>query len=100
MQPQGHLQVLTRLLDDGLDPQSVLDMPRFSIMDGKSGGDIALEDGIPDDVALALNQLGHPVNLVSGAERALFGRGQIIINDAGVLWGGSDPRADGCVMFR
>jgi gamma-glutamyltranspeptidase / glutathione hydrolase len=35
--------------------------------------------------------------------RSLFGRGQIIFRDPynGVLWGGSDPRADGCAMtFR
>jgi gamma-glutamyltranspeptidase len=33
-------------------------------------------------------------------ERALFGRGQVIYRDAGtgVLWGGSDPRSDGCAM--
>jgi len=32
--------------------------------------------------------------------RALFGRGQIIVRDreSGVLWGGSDPRADGLAM--
>jgi gamma-glutamyltranspeptidase/glutathione hydrolase len=44
--------------------------------------------------------MGHPVEVVSGYERAAFGRGQIILRDArsGVLWGGSDPRADGCAM--
>jgi gamma-glutamyltranspeptidase/glutathione hydrolase len=44
--------------------------------------------------------MGHPVEMVGGYGRALFGRGQIIRRDAesGVLWGGSDPRADGCAM--
>jgi gamma-glutamyltranspeptidase/glutathione hydrolase len=44
--------------------------------------------------------MGHPVVPISGYERAVFGRGQIILRDAesGVLWGGSDPRADGCAM--
>jgi len=43
---------------------------------------------------------GHPVSRVSGVERSLFGRGQIIRRDpaSGVLWAGSDPRADGCAM--
>jgi gamma-glutamyltranspeptidase/glutathione hydrolase len=35
---------------------------------------------------------------IGGYERALFGRGQIILrDDAGTLTGGSDPRADGSV---
>jgi gamma-glutamyltranspeptidase/glutathione hydrolase len=38
--------------------------------------------------------------MVGGHKRAHFGRGQIILREAGtgVLWGGSDPRADGCAM--
>ena len=44
--------------------------------------------------------MGHPVSLISGYNRALFGRGQIILRDpeTGVLTAGSDPRADGCAM--
>jgi gamma-glutamyltranspeptidase/glutathione hydrolase len=44
--------------------------------------------------------MGHPVENVSGYARVLFGRGQIILRqeESGVLWGGSDPRADGCAM--
>eukprot|EP01034_Spumella_vulgaris_P028975 gene28975-35939_t len=44
---------------------------------------------------------GHSVGpLVVGSKRSLYGRGQIILrnNETGVLWGGSDPRADGCAM--
>jgi gamma-glutamyltranspeptidase/glutathione hydrolase len=100
MQPQGHLQVVVALLDDHLDPQQALDKPRFCITDGESGGEVSLEAGIPSVVLDELAALGHAISKVSGHERALFGRGQIIRRDpaSGVLCAGSDPRADGCAM--
>ncbi len=100
MQPQGHVQVVIALADDGLDPQAALDRPRFCIQDGTAGGRVGIEEGIPEESLHSLEAMGHPVFPVSGYGRALFGRGQIIRRDAqsGVLWGGSDPRADGCAM--
>ena len=100
MQPQGHLQVAVALLDDRLDPQATLDQPRFCIQDGRAGGAVALEEGIPLGVIAQLAGMGHRVEHVSGHERAVFGRWQVILRDhqSGVLWGGSDPRADGCAM--
>lgn len=100
MQPQGHVQVLAAMLDSGLDPQSTLDLPRFCIEEGASGGGVALEDGLASEVIANLESLGHTVQKVSGWDRAVFGRGQIILRDpdTGVLTGGSDPRADGCAI--
>ena len=97
MQPQGHVQVLSALVDGGFDPQSALDLPRFCIDVEESGGEVAIEDGIPKETMDALQKMGHPLYAVTGYERALFGRGQVILRDAesGVLCGGSDPRADG-----
>jgi gamma-glutamyltranspeptidase/glutathione hydrolase len=92
MQPQGHMQVVVNLLDDGLDPQAALDQPRFCI----GGSNVYVEEGLPaDDLAAR----GHEIQLVGGYGRSLFGRGQIILRQPdGVLWAGSDPRADGCAM--
>ena len=100
MQPQGHLQVASALIDDKLDPQAALDRSRFCISRGEAGGDVALEEGLSPQVIAKLEEMGHPVRFVSGYGRAVFGRGQVILRDAdtGVLWGGSDPRADGCAM--
>jgi gamma-glutamyltranspeptidase/glutathione hydrolase len=100
MQPQGHVQVVVALVDDGLNPQAALDRPRFRIHDGTTGGRVGIEEGIPEESLHSLEAMGHPVFSVSGYERAIFGYGQIILRDAGsgVLWGGSDPRADGCAM--
>lgn len=100
MQPQGHVQVVVGLVDDGLQPQAVVDRPRFCLqpVDGPESR-VALEAGLPETTASALKSLGHPVHAgVGGYERALFGRGQVIRRDAdGTLTGGSDPRADGAV---
>jgi gamma-glutamyltranspeptidase/glutathione hydrolase len=100
MQPQGHVQVVVGLVDDQLDPQAALDRPRFCIEDGTARGQVALEDGIPIEVLSTLEQMGHSVHTVKGVARSIFGRGQIILRHSktGVLCGGSDPRADGCVM--
>jgi gamma-glutamyltranspeptidase / glutathione hydrolase len=100
MQPQGHMQVLSGLVDDGLNPQQALDRPRFCIEDGTAGGKVALEEGIPEVVFRQLEEMGHTLFAVSGQERALFGRGQVILRDpeTRVLQAGSDPRADGCAM--
>ncbi len=100
MQPQGHLQVVVGLLEDGLDPQAALDRPRFCIEQGEAGGGLSLEEGIPGGVISRLARMGHRVVVRSGYERSIFGRGQVIARDpdSGVLWGGSDPRADGCAL--
>jgi len=100
MQPQGHMQVVVSLVDDGADPQSALDRSRFCLDDGIASGKVALEEGIPPEVETILEKMGHGLYWVSGMGRSLFGRGQIIRRDplTGVLCGGSDPRADGCAM--
>lgn len=100
MQPQGHLQVAIALIDDRVDPQIALNQPRFCIQDGPSGGNVALEEGIDVQTMAELASMGHTIIPVSGYNRSLFGRGQIIIRDqdTGALWGGSDPRADGCAL--
>jgi gamma-glutamyltranspeptidase / glutathione hydrolase len=100
MQPQGHVQVLTRLVDNGLDPQAALDLPRFCIDVEKDNRSVSLEEGMPPESISALAGMQHPVEIVSGMNRALFGRGQIILRDpaTGVLCAGSDPRSDGCAM--
>ncbi len=99
MQPQGHVQVLLGLLA-GLDPQEALDRPRICLDEGDPGGTVLVEEGIPDSTVAGLRKRGHRVQQVSGQDRAVFGRGQVILRDpsTGVLCGGSDPRADGCAL--
>jgi gamma-glutamyltranspeptidase/glutathione hydrolase len=101
MQPQGHLQVLSALLDRGMDPQQALDAPRFQIPGGwteKPSGALLVEDGFDPGVLEGLARRGHALGIVSGRDRGRMGGGQVILRDprTGVLSGGSDPRKDGC----
>ncbi|MBI3856811.1 MAG: gamma-glutamyltransferase family protein [Planctomycetes bacterium] len=102
MQPQGHVQVAVGIVDDGLEPQPVLDRPRFCVqpVDGDDSR-VHLEAGVPAPTVAALRERGHAlVPGVSGYGRALFGRGQVIRRDAdGTLTAGSDPRADGGAKY-
>jgi gamma-glutamyltranspeptidase / glutathione hydrolase len=108
MQPQGHLQVLSNMVDLGYNPQQALDMPRFclNILDGGGvgandpGGEVYLEAGFSFDEMAVLRQKGHHVSPICGRQRVLFGGGQVIQRDpqTGMLIGGSDPRKDGCAL--
>jgi gamma-glutamyltranspeptidase/glutathione hydrolase len=89
MQPQGHLQVGSNLVDLEMDPQSALDAPRFRWLRDR---DIAIEGAAGARVLAALAARGHQVRTEGD-----FGGGQIIVRDleTGVLIGGSEPRKDG-----
>ncbi len=91
MQPQGHLQVLSRVRDHRQNPQAALDAPRFQ---WTSGVNVSLEPGFDPAVREILAQRGHRVKQ---AERrsVSFGRGQAIHAIEGGWCGGSDLRADG-----
>lgn len=97
MQPQGHLQVITNMIDYGMDPQEALNAPRFCIQEGIAGGKVSLEEGISIDTMAVLARMGHEVIPIAGHNRVSFGKGQIILRDSktGALTAGSDPRSDG-----
>ncbi|KAJ4391011.1 hypothetical protein N0V93_004624 [Gnomoniopsis smithogilvyi] len=111
MQPQGHVQVLLNMTQFRMNPQTALDAPRVCIgvsLPGKATDPtkkvdytVYLEEGISEEVAKALEQMGHETRFVRGMERSLFGRGQIIRvhNSAAegtrVYSAGSDMRGDG-----
>jgi gamma-glutamyltranspeptidase/glutathione hydrolase len=97
MQPQGHVQVVTNMIDYGMGPQEALDAPRFYILNGTAGGKVNLEEGISIDTMAVLARMGHEVIPVAGSNRVIFGKGQIILRNSktGALTAGSDPRSDG-----
>ncbi|KAL7493152.1 hypothetical protein ACHAWT_006750 [Skeletonema menzelii] len=101
MQPQGHMQLVVELVANGLDPQTAVDAPRFCILDGSQNGKVFIETGFNEDTISKLATFGHDMEPnVSGHEREIFGRAQIITRDrgTGILAAGSDGRADGCAL--
>jgi gamma-glutamyltranspeptidase / glutathione hydrolase len=89
MQPQGHVQLVLGLIDDGLDPQAALDAPRWRVGPGR---EVLLEPGLWREEG-KLRGLGH--NVRRAESRNPFGVGQAILRVGGSLVGGSDSRADG-----
>ena len=97
MQPQGHFQVISAMVDDDLNPQEALNRPRWYVDRGQPGGALLIEEGTPFKTMADLAERGHRIQPEAGLGRGNFGRGQIIRYDAetGVMHGGSEPRADG-----
>jgi gamma-glutamyltranspeptidase/glutathione hydrolase len=94
MQPQGHFQVVVRLVDHGDDPQAALDAPRFRVVEGRA---VELEPGLWRDQE-ALTRLGHEV--ARADTQHSFGVGQVILRHEDGWLGGSDGRGDGFAAGR
>jgi gamma-glutamyltranspeptidase/glutathione hydrolase len=89
MQPQGHFQVVQRLVDEEMDPQAALDAPRWRVAPDSS---VQLEPGLWDREN-ELRALGHVVQRATVQHP--FGVGQAILKLGDGWIGGSDGRGDG-----
>ncbi|MBL8510510.1 MAG: gamma-glutamyltransferase, partial [Betaproteobacteria bacterium] len=90
MQPQGHVQMVLRLVDYGQNPQAASDAPRWIVNDD---GTIGLEAALAGQIGAALVARGH--RLVE-AEAAAVGGAQLIWRlEGGGYCAGSDHRKDG-----
>jgi len=95
MQPQGHVQVVTNMIDFGLNPQQALDAPRWQWIEGNK---IYVESGFNPEIARALAKRGHDVRV--SLQTASFGRGQIILRaDNGALVGATEGRVGGNIAI-
>lgn len=94
MQPQGHLQVGSALVDFNMSPQAALDAPRFYWQKEKL---FALEPSFGGKMVEEMRLRGHKLMPLSQAETLHYGGGQAIVRDpeTGVYIGGSEPRNDG-----
>ena len=93
MQPQGHLQVVSNMVDFAMNPQEALDAPRWQWTKGRT---VLLEQGVPNEIAMSLAARGHDIRVEH--DSISFGRGEIILRtEHGSLAGATEPRTDGCV---
>ncbi len=94
MQPQGQLQVISNMIDFGMNPQTALDAPRWQWFGDKTVG---LEPELGATILRDLQNKGHDASIATNP--TIYGRGQIIIRDpsTGVLCGGTEKRIDGTI---
>ncbi|HUF06410.1 MAG TPA: gamma-glutamyltransferase family protein [Candidatus Binatia bacterium] len=97
-QPQTMVQLVTGLVDDGLDPQATVDRPRWVVSTegpGQPLGPVSIEsDGVDVVTVGALEARGHAIELVE-PQTPLMGWAQVIRRlPDGSYEGGADPRAD------
>jgi gamma-glutamyltranspeptidase / glutathione hydrolase len=86
MQPQGHMQTLSRMLDARQHPQAACDAPRWKVHRGLS---VDVEPTMEADVVAGLKAMGHQVQRLDDPYMD-FGSGQFI-------WRLSDDLDDGYV---
>ena len=91
-QPMGHVQLVSNVVDYGMDVQAAIDAPRAFF----GGEQTLVERGLPRASIEGLIARGHDVVVAA----LPWGGAQAIRIDAarGVLIGGSDPRKDGCAL--
>lgn len=90
MQPQGHVQVVTNLVDYGMNPQTALDAPRWRLLENDR---LLLERSVSQEIVAGLQARKHQIG-----RGGFFGRGQIIWKQGRVLIAASEPRADGLAI--
>ncbi|WP_339103378.1 gamma-glutamyltransferase family protein [Haloterrigena salinisoli] len=90
MQPQGHVQVLSNLVDYGMSPQAALDAPRWRY---RESGSLGVEERLPNLSALA--RRGHDVSVLPPV---MFGGAQLVRRRDGTLAGATEPRKDGVAI--
>jgi gamma-glutamyltranspeptidase len=103
-QPQWNLQMISRLIDDGLDAQAAIEAPRWTSWPGTDPSslpnpfELRIENRASEATIDGLAARGHVIK-----RQDVWGGGgaaQIIARDpeSGILAGGTDPRVEGMIV--
>jgi gamma-glutamyltranspeptidase/glutathione hydrolase len=99
-QAMFHLQVLTNLLDYGMDPQEAVERPRFLIgafLPDEPADVTRVEGRVERRVLRLLERRGHQLRVEPDFAYRMGHAHAIAIRD-GTLMGGADPRGDGLAL--
>ena len=99
-QAMFHLQVLTNVLDHGMDPQEAVERPRFlfgPFLPDEPPDITRVEGRVSRRVLAALQRRGHHVRAESDFAYRV-GHAHAIAMRGGTLMGGADPRGDGMAL--
>jgi gamma-glutamyltranspeptidase/glutathione hydrolase len=102
-QVQWNMQLLSHLLDEGLDAQEAVSAPRFTVFPGSDADVVGKPDELVCEDRLAgtfagLAERGHRVRPVGAWEAGGSALIASVDHDRGCLVGGADPRQDGVVL--
>jgi gamma-glutamyltranspeptidase/glutathione hydrolase len=97
MQPQGHMQVFSRIVDYGQNPQAAIDGPRWRVHE--TDKTVWLEEHMPASTAEGLEARGHKLTKTKSPSFD-FGSSQIIwkFPEGGPYLGASESRRDGAAV--
>ena len=105
-QVQWNMQLLSHLIDHGLDPQQTVDAPRFTVFPGSDANvigapaELRCESRISDDAIAGLRAGGHPVRMVGPWHAGGSALVVSVDHERGYLAGGADSRDDGVALGR
>lgn len=105
-QVQVNLQVLTAIIDFGLDPQEAVEMPRWRSFQpgGESdwphgtSSNLLVENRMPSETLRGLEERGHSLEIVGPLEGGCNEQVIMIHPGNGMLMAASDPRRDGYAL--
>ncbi|MBS7267807.1 MAG: gamma-glutamyltransferase [Candidatus Freyarchaeota archaeon] len=98
-QPQTHMQVISNIIDFGMDVQESIEAPRWVSTSFKTNQHYAdilmMEKRFPQNVLSKLESMGHKVSYVEEWSQMMGHAQAIMVKKNGkAIYGGADPRGD------